>query len=149
MEQECIELDGSIGEGGGQILRSALSLSVITGRPFRLRHIRANRAKPGLMRQHLTCVQAAAQISAADVSGAELQSSELLFIPKTLVAGAHHFKIGTAGSTMLVVQTVLPMLLAAQDDSRITIEGGTHNMMAPSSCFLSRVFLPQLRRIGA
>lgn len=149
MDQECIELDGGIGEGGGQILRSALSLSVITGRPFRLRRIRANRAKPGLMRQHLTCVQAAAQISAADVTGAELQSSELLFIPKTLVAGAHHFKIGTAGSTMLVVQTVLPMLLAAQGDSRITIEGGTHNMMAPSSCFLNRVFVPQLRRIGA
>lgn len=144
-----IEIDGSVGEGGGQILRSALSLSVITGRSIRISNIRANREKPGLMRQHLTCVKAAQQISAADVVGAELGSRTLEFRPQTLVGGSHHFAIGTAGSTSLVLQTILPALLKADAPSRITVEGGTHNMLAPSTCFLQRVFLPQLRRMGA
>ena len=144
-----IHIDGSQGEGGGQILRSALSLSVLTGRPLRLSKIRAGRAKPGLMRQHLTCVQAAAQLSAADLVGAELRSTELEFRPNALVGGAHHFAIGTAGSTMLVLQTVLPILLRADRPSRICIEGGTHNQMAPSADFISALFLPLLRQMGA
>ncbi len=146
---DTIHIDGSKGEGGGQILRSALSLSVLTGQPLRLTKIRAGRAKPGLMRQHLTCVQAAAQLSAADLRGAELRSTELEFRPNALVGGAHHFAIGTAGSTMLVLQTVLPILLRAEGPSRVCIEGGTHNQMAPSADFINALFLPLLRRMGA
>ena len=146
---KTIHIDGSQGEGGGQILRSALSLSVLTGQPLRLSNIRARRAKPGLMRQHLTCVQAAAQLSAADTTGAQLRSTELSFTPNALVGGSHHFAIGTAGSTMLVLQTVLPILLRAEVPSRICIEGGTHNQMAPSADFINALFLPLLRRMGA
>ena len=144
-----LEIDGSSGEGGGQILRSALALSVLLRRPLRLSRIRAGRAKPGLMRQHLTCVQAAAQLSGAEVEGDRLGSTELLFQPHSLVGGAHHFAIGTAGSTMLVLQTMLPILLCADQPSRICIEGGTHNPMAPSADFVAQVFLPLLRRMGA
>lgn len=144
-----IHIDGSMGEGGGQVLRSALSLSVLTGQAIRIDRIRANRAKPGLMRQHLMCVKAAQQISAADVGGAELGSTSLTFHPNTLVGGQHHFAIGTAGSINLVLQTLLPPLLRADQESRITIEGGTHNQLAPSTCFLKRAFLPMLARMGA
>ena len=144
-----IEIDGSQGEGGGQILRTALTLSVLTGRSLHVRRIRAGRAKPGLMRQHLTCVKAAAQISAADVSGAEIGSTEIRFAPNTIAAGSHHFAIGTAGSTMLVLQTVLPILLCADAPSRLTLEGGTHNAMAPTADFIEHGFLPVLARMGA
>jgi RNA 3'-terminal phosphate cyclase (ATP) len=144
-----IEIDGSQGEGGGQILRTALTLSVLTGRPLHVRRIRAGRAKPGLMRQHLTCVKAAAQVSAADVSGAELGSTEVRFAPNTIAAGSHHFAIGTAGSTMLVLQTLLPILLRADAPSRVTLEGGTHNAKAPSADFVEHCFLPVLARMGA
>lgn len=144
-----LTIDGSQGEGGGQVLRTALSLSVLQQRPVRIERIRAGRAKPGLMRQHLMCVKAAAAISAADVRGDHLGSTTLDFVPNALVGGAQHFAIGTAGSAMLVLQTVLPPLLRADAPSRITIEGGTHNMLAPSACFLTRCFLPQLARMGA
>src|SRR5690349_4717720 len=133
-------IDGSQGEGGGQILRTALSLSVLQRRAIRIENIRAGRAKPGLMRQHLTCVKAAAAISAADVAGADAGSTTLEFRPNALVGGAHHIAIGTAGSAMLVLQTILPALLRADAVSRITIEGGTHNMLAPSATFLARCF---------
>lgn len=142
-------IDGSQGEGGGQILRTALSLSLLQRRAIRIERIRAGRAKPGLMRQHLTCVKAAAAISGADVQGAEAGSTKLEFVPWALVGGAQHFAIGTAGSSMLVLQTVLPPLLRADAPSRISIEGGTHNTCAPSSCFVQRCFLPLLQRMGA
>ena len=151
-EQEFMDtltIDGSQGEGGGQILRSALSLAILQQRPIRIERIRAGRAKPGLMRQHLVCVKAAAAISAADVRGAELGSTTLEFTPHVLVGGSHHFAIGTAGSAMLVLQTVLPPLLRAEAPSRVTIEGGTHNMLAPSATFIAQCFLPVLRRMGA
>lgn len=144
-----IDIDGSQGEGGGQILRTALTLSVLTGRPLRVRRIRAGRAKPGLMRQHLTCVKAAAQISAADVEGAQIGSTEITFNPHVIAAGSHHFSIGTAGSTMLVLQTVLPVLLAADAPSRLSLEGGTHNGMAPTADYIDQCFLPTLARMGA
>lgn len=144
-----LTIDGSQGEGGGQILRTALSLAVLQQRPIRIERIRAGRAKPGLMRQHLTCVKAAAAISGADVRGGELGSTTLEFVPNALVGGAQHFAIGTAGSAMLVLQTILPPLLRADAPSRITIEGGTHNMLAPSACFFAHCFLPQLQRMGA
>jgi RNA 3'-terminal phosphate cyclase (ATP) len=144
-----LEIDGSSGEGGGQILRTALSLSILTKTPVRIVNIRAGRAKPGLMRQHLVCVEAATAISAAVVDGAQLGATSLSFTPQTLVGGAHHFKIGSAGSAMLVLQTLSPALLCAEQSSRITIEGGTHNMLAPSSSFLQHCFLPQLEKMGA
>lgn len=149
MDKSFLTIDGSRGEGGGQILRTALSLSVLQRRPIRIERIRAGRAKPGLMRQHLMCVKAAAAISAADVRGDVLGSTALEFVPNALVGGAQHFAIGTAGSAMLVLQTVLPPLLRADAESRICIEGGTHNQLAPSADFILRCFLPQLARMGA
>lgn len=144
-----IELDGAQGEGGGQILRTSLSLAMLQGRPLRLRNIRAGRRKPGLMRQHLACVRAAAAVSGAFVDGDEIGSTALEFRPSTLRGGDYEFRIGSAGSTLLVLQTVLPALLRADRESRVVLEGGTHNMMAPSADFIATAFLPQLVRMGA
>lgn len=135
-----IELDGSIGEGGGQILRSALVLSIITGQPFRIVRIRANRPKPGLMRQHLVAVQAAARISNATVTHAELGSTELSFVPGAIVAGDYEFAIGTAGSCTLVLQTLALALLHADGPSTTCLTGSTHNGMAPPFQFLARAY---------
>jgi len=143
-----IHIDGSQGEGGGQILRTALALSMITGQPVRFSNIRAKRKKPGLMRQHLTAVQAAAEISGADVSGASIGARELTFKPGPVRAGEYAFSIGTAGSTTLVFQTVLPALMLAEGPSRLSFEGGTHNPMAPPFDFLAEAFLPVLQRMG-
>jgi RNA 3'-terminal phosphate cyclase (ATP) len=144
-----IELDGSAGEGGGQILRTSLTLAMITGRPFRIRQIRARRAKPGLMRQHLVAVQAAARICGAEVAGAALGSQELEFVPGQVQGGDYHFAIGTAGSCTLVLQTVLPALLTADRPSTLRLSGGTHNPLAPPVQFLQRAFLPRLAEMGA
>jgi RNA 3'-terminal phosphate cyclase (ATP) len=144
-----IEIDGSQGEGGGQILRSCLALALVTGEPVRLARIRSGRKKPGLMRQHLTCVLAAAEIGSADVRGAELGSQELEFRPGKVRAGNYRFAIGTAGSTSLVLQTVLPALLSAGGPSELELEGGTHNPLAPPFEFLERSFAPVLRAMGA
>jgi len=143
-----IELDGSTGEGGGQILRTSLALSMCTGQPFAVERIRAKRAKPGLMRQHLTCVQAAAAVCGAGVQGAELGSQTLVFEPGPVRAGDYSFNVGTAGSCTLVLQTVLPALMLADAPSRVALAGGTHNPMAPPFHFLDRVFAPLLRRLG-
>lgn len=144
-----IELDGAAGEGGGQILRSSLALSMCTGQPFTLTRIRAGRAKPGLMRQHLTCVQAAAAVCAAEVGGAELNSQTLSFRPGPVQAGSYSFNVGTAGSCTLVLQTVWPALLMAQAPSRLKLSGGTHNPMAPPFHFLARSYAPLLEGLGA
>ena len=144
-----IELDGALGEGGGQILRTSLTLAMITGQPFRIRRIRANRSKPGLMRQHLVAVQAAAQVCGADVSGAALGSQELEFIPGTLCGGDYRFAIGSAGSCTLVLQTVLPALLHAEAPSTLRVCGGTHNPMAPPVQFLQRAWCPRVAEMGA
>jgi RNA 3'-terminal phosphate cyclase (ATP) len=144
-----IEIDGSEGEGGGQILRSSLSLAICTQQPFRITNIRANRDKPGLMRQHLTAVNAAAAICAGKLDGAELGSQHLTFRPGRLAAGDYAFEIGTAGSCTLVFQTVLPALLTAAGESHVRISGGTHNPGSPPFDFLARSFLPLLRRMGA
>jgi RNA 3'-terminal phosphate cyclase (ATP) len=143
-----ITIDGSHGEGGGQILRSALSLSATTGKPFVIDNIRAGRQKPGLMRQHLTAVKGAAEICGACVEGAEVGSTRLVFEPGPLRGGDYVFNIGTAGSTMLVLQTVLPPLALAAEPSRITLSGGTHNPQAPAFEFVDRAFFPLLRRMG-
>lgn len=142
-------IDGSEGEGGGQVLRSALALSLATGRPFLMEHIRARRKKPGLLRQHLTSVLAAKEVGNAEVVGAELGSSRLHFVPSTVSHGDRHFAIGTAGSTSLVLQTILPPLLRVPGRSRISIEGGTHNPLCPTWTFLERTFFPLLERMGA
>ena len=144
-----ILIDGSEGEGGGQILRSSLALSIHTQQPFRIEKIRANREKPGLMRQHLTAVKAAAEICSAEVDGAELGSRALTFRPGALKGGQYSFAIGTAGSCTLVLQTVLPALLTASAPSTVKISGGTHNRGSPPFDFLQRAFLPLLARMGA
>lgn len=144
-----VVIDGSEGEGGGQILRSALSLAVCTRQAFRIEHIRARRERPGLLRQHVTAVKAAAAISDAKVDGCEVGSSTLTFEPRTLTAGEHSFNIGTAGSCTLVLQTVLFPLLTAPGSSTVKISGGTHNAAAPPFDFLSRAFMPLVARMGA
>ena len=144
-----IELDGATGEGGGQILRTSLTLAMNTGRPFRIRQIRARRAKPGLMRQHLVAVQAASQICGAQVSGATVGSQELEFVPGPIRGGDYRFAIGTAGSCTLVLQTVLPALLTADRPSTLHLSGGTHNPMAPPVQFLQRAFCRLLAEMGA
>ena len=143
-----ILIDGSAGEGGGQILRSALALAMATGTPFRMEKVRAGRAKPGLLRQHLTAVNAAQLVSSAEVEGAHLGSSQITFRPGAIRPGEYEFAIGSAGSATLVLQTVLPPLLTASKASRLTLGGGTHNPMAPPFDFLQRVFLPLIGRMG-
>lgn len=143
-----IELDGSQGEGGGQILRSALSLAMITQQPFCIERIRARRAKPGLLRQHLTAVKAAAEICGAEVTGDTPGSQKLCFRPGPIRGGDYRYAIGTAGSATLVLQTVLPALWFADAASTVTISGGTHNPAAPPADFLIRSWLPLIRRMG-
>ncbi|HSI85097.1 MAG: RNA 3'-terminal phosphate cyclase [Candidatus Methylacidiphilales bacterium] len=148
-----IIIDGSVGEGGGQILRTALSLSLCTGQAFRMVKIRAGRSKPGLMRQHLTAVQAAAQIGGADISAVGIGATELQFSPGKVRAGDYSFSVGTAGSATLVFETVLPALITASGGkdgnvSNVVCQGGTHNPYAPPYDFLERAFAPQLQRLG-
>jgi RNA 3'-terminal phosphate cyclase (ATP) len=138
-----IRIDGSEGEGGGQILRTALSLSMMTGTPFVIENIRAGRSKPGLLRQHLACVNAAAEITSAVVEGAELQSKALRFQPGPIRTGDYRFSIGSAGSSTLVLQTVL-LPLASAGRSTVTVEGGTHNSMCPNFEFLQECYRPVL-----
>ncbi|HEX5746993.1 MAG TPA: RNA 3'-terminal phosphate cyclase [Archangium sp.] len=143
-----IRIDGSKGEGGGQVLRTSLALSLVTGKPFQMVNIRAGRSKPGLLRQHLTAVKAAAAVGEAELEGAALHSKELTFRPKALQSGDYHFAVGTAGSATLVLQTVLPALLAASGPSTLVLEGGTHNPAAPPFDFLTKAYLPLVRRMG-
>ncbi|MEZ4599499.1 MAG: RNA 3'-terminal phosphate cyclase [Syntrophotaleaceae bacterium] len=143
-----IVIDGSLGEGGGQILRSSLALSLVTGQPFRIENIRARRKKPGLMRQHLTAVEAAAAVGWARVEGVKSGSLRLEFHPERVVPGSYHFSVGTAGSSTLVLQTVLPALLTADSPSQLVLDGGTHNPHAPPFDFLARSFLPLLQKMG-
>jgi RNA 3'-terminal phosphate cyclase (ATP) len=141
-------IEGSAGEGGGQILRSSLSLSLATGTPFRIENIRAKRKKPGLLRQHLTAVLAAVEIGDGKADGAHLGSQTLTFTPGRVRAGVYKFTVGTAGSGTLVLQTILPALMTAEGVSNVTVEGGTHNPMAPPWDFLKKTFLPVIERMG-
>jgi RNA 3'-terminal phosphate cyclase (ATP) len=147
---EPVEIDGSHGEGGGQILRTSLALAILTRRPLVMRRIRAGRAKPGLRRQHLTCVEAAAALCNARVRGASVGSQHLeLFPGEPTEASELAFDIGTAGSTTLVIQTIVVPAIVAGRPLRVTVDGGTHNPMAPPFDFLARVFVPHLRAMGA
>lgn len=146
-----LEIDGSTGEGGGQVLRSALTLSLVTGTPFRITKIRAGRGRPGLLRQHLTCVKAACEISGAEADGADLGSTTLVFRPtRRASAGSYAFAVGSAGSASLVLATImLPLLLAeGEKASVVRLEGGTHNPLAPPFEFLSEVLVPRLHELG-
>jgi RNA 3'-terminal phosphate cyclase (ATP) len=145
---DILRIDGAQGEGGGQVLRSSLALSLVTGRPCDIESIRAKRKKPGLMRQHLTAVLAAAEVGRAEVEGAQLGSSRLVFRPNPVASGRYTFRVGTAGSATLVLQTVLPALLVADGESELTLEGGTHNPLAPPFDFLAKAYLPWINRMG-
>lgn len=148
MSHDALTIDGSTGEGGGQILRTSLAMSLVTGRPFRIVNIRAARKKPGLQRQHLTAVMAARRIGRARVEGADVGSLELTFTPQAVVAGDYSFDVGSAGSTTLVAQTILPALLRVPEVSKVSIHGGTHNPFAPPFDFLAGSFLPLVNRMG-
>lgn len=144
-----IELDGSFGEGGGQILRTSLALALITGQPFRLYNLRAGRSKPGLQPQHLASVRAAATVGQAQMRGAALQSRELIFEPGPVKAGAYRFDIGTAGATSLVLHTVyLPLALRGDGPSTLTLVGGTHVQTSPCYHFLDVTWRAWLQRLG-
>jgi RNA 3'-terminal phosphate cyclase (ATP) len=145
---EAVLIDGAEGEGGGQILRTSLALACITGKSLRIENIRAARRNPGLARQHLCCVQAAAEICHARLEGATLRSQQLEFHPGSVRGGSFSFDIGSAGSASLVLQTVLPALFLAQEPSTITVSGGTHNPMAPPFDFLQESFLPAIASAG-
>lgn len=142
-------IDGSTGEGGGQVLRTALALSLVTGRSFRIEKIRAGRERPGILRQHLACVRAAVEMGGGEADGATLGSTELTFRPGRIRPGAYRFAVGTAGSVALVLQSVLPALLVTEGDFELEIEGGTHAEAAPPFEFLARAYVPALERMGA
>jgi len=145
---ETVHIDGSTGVGGGQVLRTSLALACCTGRTLEMTEIRAGRSKPGLRAQHLTCVHAAAAVCNAEVEGAAIGARELRFDPGPIEHGTYEFDIGTAGSSTLVLQTVLPPLMTAASPSEVVVRGGTHNSAAPTFEFLERSFLPVLEQMG-
>ncbi|NIP28377.1 MAG: RNA 3'-terminal phosphate cyclase [Phycisphaerae bacterium] len=145
---DTVFIDGSTGEGGGQILRTSLTLSCITGRNLHIENIRAARRNPGLANQHLSCVRAACQICNGQSQGATKGSQVLDFQPGPIRSGDYHFDIGSAGSASLVIQTLLPALFLTGKPSTVTVIGGTHNPMAPPFDFLDETFLPAIVNAG-
>lgn len=143
-----IAIDGSLGEGGGQVVRSSLALAIVTGQPVTIDRVRAGRAKPGLLRQHLVALEAAARVANARVEGASLGSTRIALDPGPVTGGTFHFAIGSAGSAPLVLSTILPALALADEPSVVTIEGGTHNPLAPTVDFLRASLLPLYARMG-
>jgi RNA 3'-terminal phosphate cyclase (ATP) len=143
-----IEIDGSHGEGGGQIIRTSMTLSAITGKAVKITNIRANRPNPGLQPQHLTACKAVRNVCRGTLSHADVGSTELSFDPGPIVGGKYEFDIGTAGSVTLVAQTLLPILLRASKESELTIIGGTHVMKSPGYDYFERVFMPAIARFG-
>jgi RNA 3'-terminal phosphate cyclase (ATP) len=146
--KKMIVVNGAQGEGGGQIFRSTLTLSMCLGKAVRIENTRAGRSKPGLLRQHLTCLRAAQSICGAQITGDELGSTVVTFIPGEVKAGNYRFSVGSAGSTTLVFQTVLLPLLKAEGESELTLEGGTHNGLAPSYEFIEKCFVPLMASLG-
>lgn len=145
---ETVYIDGSRGEGGGQILRTSLALACITGRNLHMENIRAARRNPGLARQHLSCVEAARQICDGRCTDDALHSQTLDFEPGPVRGGDFSFDIGSAGSASLVIQTILPALFLASETSTVTVTGGTHNPWAPPFDFLAETFLPAIGAAG-
>lgn len=146
---QWLTVDGSYGEGGGQLSRYAVALAAITGRPLHLTGIRARRPKPGLMAQHLTALRAVARVAGGVLEGAELGSTEVHFRPGPIQGGHYHFEVGTAGSVVLVLQALLPVALKADGPIRLVLGGGTDVAMAPPLDYLRHVFLPWLTALGA
>ncbi len=151
--ENTILIDGSYGEGGGQILRTSLALSCVLRTPIEIRNIRKTRPKPGLQPQHLTAVKAAAKLSQASVEGAELASTAIRFLPGETRGGDYSFDVsetrGSAGSTGLVFQTILLPLIFGERPSAVTLIGGTHVPWSPTFHYLERVFLPVIRSLNA
>ena len=143
-----MKIDGSFGEGGGQILRTSLVLSTILQQPVEIQNIRAGRKKPGLRPQHLMCVKALSTVTSAHMKGAEPGSMRLYFEPRQLRGGIYALDIGTAGSTGLVLQAMMPGLLLADGPSKLTITGGTHVPWSPCFHYLHEVFIPALKEMG-
>lgn len=143
-----IPIDGAQGEGGGQVLRTALTLAAVTGQGFEISRIRARRSRPGLRPQHLAAVRAASMCCQAEVHGAFDGSPDLRFEPGPVAAGSFDFEIGTAGATTLVLQTVLPVAAMAEDTSRFAVSGGTHVPLSPSFHFLARHWRPVVEQLG-
>ncbi len=152
MSGEPLLLDASHGEGGGQVLRTALALAAVLGRPVRLRNVRAGRPKPGLQPQHQTVVRALATIADAEIGGADLGSTEVSFAPRGLHGGEYHFDVGaltgSAGSVSLLFQALLLPLALAARPSRVVLVGGTHVPWSPPVHYVADVFLPAVREIG-
>ncbi len=148
-QKRMIGIDGSIGEGGGQVLRTALSLSCVLQKGVRISNIRAGRENPGLRAQHLTVCQLLAEISGAKMSGASLGSQEITFEPGSVKGGEFTFDIGTAGSCTLLLQAALPVLLSSEKECVLRIRGGTHVRGAPTYEYFSEVFLPAAQKFGA
>lgn len=147
-QHAAVEIDGAQGEGGGQALRSALALSIITGRPFHIYNIRARRSEPGLKAQHLRAVDAAAAVSKAQVQGAALHATELTFQPSEIRSGRYKVDIGTAGATTLVLQTIFLPLSLATSASSVILTGGTHVPWSPCFHYLDLHWLPYLQQVG-
>lgn len=143
-----VEIDGSAGEGGGQIVRTALALAMLTGSAITIRDIRARRSNPGLRAQHLAAIRAAARICGASVDGATVASRQLRFAPGPVRPGRYEIDVGTAGSTLLVLQTILPALSFCTAGSEVLLQGGTHNPRAPTFEFIKDAYLPLLGRLG-
>lgn len=143
-----MEIDGGIGEGGGQVLRTALSIACVLGKPIRISNIRAGRKEPGLKAQHLTVCRLLAQITDAKMEGASLGSTEITFEPGGITGGGYSFDIGTAGSITLLLQAALPVLAHAKHASRLSITGGTHVAFSPTFDYFSEVFLPAAAKFG-
>jgi RNA 3'-terminal phosphate cyclase (ATP) len=147
-DKRMIEIDGSYGEGGGQILRTALALSAIFKIPIIVHQIRSGRKKPGLQPQHLRGVEALARMTEAQTVGVKMGSESITFVPKRVLPGEYRIEVGTAGSVSLLLQTLLPPLCLAQESSRLTLVGGTHVPWSPPFHYLSEIFLPTLRSMG-
>ena len=143
-----LEIDGSYGEGGGQLLRTAVALAAVTGREIAIRNIRAKRDKPGLAPQHLAAVRAVAALCEAQVEGLELRSQALRFAPRALSGGEHRFDVGTAGCVTLVLQALLPAMVASGRSVSVTVTGGTDVRQAPSIGYFANILLPLLERMG-
>jgi len=147
--KNLIEIDGSYGEGGGQILRTALALSAILKKSFTIHHIRSKRKNPGLQAQHLEAVEALARITAAHTEGVKFGSQKITFVPEKILSGDYQFEVRTAGSVTLLLQAIFPPLCLAQEISKLTLAGGTHVPWSPPFHYLSEVLLPTLKLIGA